>query len=264
MGRSDVNDPSSARRQVIAYKNNSSLNPAPLPMEECPWCGTGFKPESFRLVPDDKAPINLEIRCAERSCAFTRERRLPIIAVDEPIYDRLPAFMIATADKFAALPWTGETARFFGRISRDRELPPPELIIQDELHLISGPLGTMAGLYERAIDLLARREDDEGRYPPQDHRLNRHGPPARSGRSRRCSIATAPRSSHRPVRTGATRSSPARYHPTRSSRASTSVSPPRVVGRRSCSCAPPHRSWRRPSVSGRPAGPRPITRPTRT
>ena len=71
--------------------------------------------------------------------------------------------MIATADKFAALPWTGETARFFGRISRDRELPPPELIIQDELHLISGPLGTMAGLYERAIDFLARREDDEGR-----------------------------------------------------------------------------------------------------
>lgn len=163
MGRSDVNDPNSARRRVIAYKNNSSRNPAPLPIEECPWCGTGFRPESFRLVPDDKAPTNLEVRCAERSCAFTRERKLPIVAVDEPIYGRLPAFMIATADKFAALPWTGETGRFFGRLSSDRDLPPPDLIIQDELHLISGPLGTMAGLYERAIDCLARREDGDGR-----------------------------------------------------------------------------------------------------
>lgn len=81
---------------------------------------------------------------------------MPIIAVDEPIYRRLPAFMIATADKFAALPWSGETAGFFR--GGDPENPrPPDLIIQDELHLISGPLGTMAGLYETAIDLLCRR-----------------------------------------------------------------------------------------------------------
>ena len=64
--------------------------------------------------------------------------------------------MIATADKFAAMPWSGETAGFF-RGGDPSEPRPPDLIIQDELHLISGPLGTMAGLYETAIDHLCRR-----------------------------------------------------------------------------------------------------------
>ena len=92
--------------------------------------------------------------------------------VDEPIYRRLPCFLIATVDKFAAMPWRGEVASFFGRVKTlrpgtastapattddggrrsTRYLPPPDLVIQDELHLISGPLGTMVGLYETAID----------------------------------------------------------------------------------------------------------------
>ena len=92
--------------------------------------------------------------------------------MDDPIYRRLPAFMIATVDKFANLPWIGETAGLFGRVERydvdgfygptrvgmgralERPLPPPDLIIQDELHLISGPLGTMVGFYETAVDAL--------------------------------------------------------------------------------------------------------------
>ena len=109
------------------------------------------------MEPDTNEPTDLWVSCASRHCDFsTRKRHLPIVAVDEPIYRRLPAFMIATADKFAALPWTGETARFFrgGDASNPR---PPDLIIQDELHLISGPLGSMAGLYETAIDHLCRR-----------------------------------------------------------------------------------------------------------
>ena len=91
---------------------------------------------------------------------------MPIVAVDEPIYKRLPAFMIATADKFAALPWTGETAGFFRGGDPD-DPRPPDLIIQDELHLISGPLGTMAGLYETAIDQLCLRRIGDTEVRPK-------------------------------------------------------------------------------------------------
>jgi hypothetical protein len=59
--------------------------------------------------------------------------------------------IIATADKFAALPWNDTVSSLFNLQTANR---PPELIIQDELHLISGPLGTLAGLYETAVDEL--------------------------------------------------------------------------------------------------------------
>src|SRR6202040_2506942 len=106
------------------------------------------------------------------------DRPLPIVAVDEPLYRRLPAFLIATVDKFAALPWVAEAggllggperydaAGFYGAAEPGKgtrlatPLPPPDLVIQDELHLISGPLGTMAGLYETAIEALCVREID--------------------------------------------------------------------------------------------------------
>ncbi len=51
-------------------------------------------------------------------CDFTRNQPLPILAVDEPIHRRLPCFLIATVDKFAAMPWTGQVGAFFGRADR--------------------------------------------------------------------------------------------------------------------------------------------------
>ena len=119
---------------------------------------------------------------------------IPVVTVDEEIYRLVPSFVIATIDKFAQLPWNGATSTLFGRVrsrcerhgyrnpdldrshrsdweERDshqrrnahppaRTVPtmrlrPPDLIIQDEMHLVTGPLGTMAGLYETTIDRIA-------------------------------------------------------------------------------------------------------------
>ena len=176
MGRKGDKNRYSARARTIAFLNDDRRKPSPIPLENCPWCGTKFQKDSFTLLPDANEPTDLRVMCVSRRCAFhvrRQERGLPILAVDDPIYRRLPAFIIATVDKFANLPWIGETAGLFGRVERyddkdgfygptragvgralEHPLPPPDLIIQDELHLISGPLGTMVGLYETAIDAL--------------------------------------------------------------------------------------------------------------
>lgn len=175
----------SARAKTIAFKNDDR-KPSPIPLEECPWCGEKFKSSSFQLLPDPDNPTDLRVSCANRRCDFSRGNHLPILAVDEPIYRRLPCFLIATVDKFAAMPWTGEVGGFFGRVSKGdsegfygpcnptagRPLPverllPPDLVIQDELHLISGPLGTMVGLYETALDELSTVEKDGKRIRPK-------------------------------------------------------------------------------------------------
>ena len=166
MGRKGDGSDNTARAKTLRFARDTSRDP-PLPLDQCPWCGTKFNRYSFQLQPDRDQPTDLLVACANRRCDFSGSRRsLPIVAVDEPIYRRLPAFMIATADKFAALPWSGETAGFF-RGGDPADPRPPDLIIQDELHLISGPLGTMAGLYETAIDHLCRRRIGDREVRPK-------------------------------------------------------------------------------------------------
>jgi hypothetical protein len=183
MGEVDASDSSTARAKVIAFQNNSR-KAAPVPVESCPWCGTRLLPRSFQLVrtdsgggvvPDTTHPDQLRLACAASQCRFNARNPLPIVAVDEPLYRRVPCFVIATVDKFASLPWTGASGALLGGADRydaagfygpsapgigqplPKPLAPPDLIIQDELHLISGPLGTMAGLYETVIDALSSR-----------------------------------------------------------------------------------------------------------
>ncbi|MFQ4137392.1 DISARM system helicase DrmA [Nodosilinea sp. PGN35] len=180
MGKRGDKDEYSARERTLDFKRDSKSKPSPIPLERCPWCGEGFNTNSFQLLPTEDAPKTLKIVCVNRSCDFRSRNPLPILAVDEPIYRRLPCFIIATVDKFAALPWVGQTGALFGHITHYQDgegfyspgdstiagrplegyLPPPDLIIQDELHLISGPLGTMVGLYETAIDTLCCREEN--------------------------------------------------------------------------------------------------------
>lgn len=175
----------SARAKVRQFKKEPRYKPSPIPLETCPWCGHRFEPDSFALLPNDDQPKELRVVCTNFECEFTRDRPLPIIAIDQTIYRRLPAFLIATVDKFAALPWVGQSGVILGGASRFDEsgfygaaepgqgaalpapLPGPDLIIQDELHLISGPLGSMAGLYESVIEALCMRSDQPVKVRPK-------------------------------------------------------------------------------------------------
>ena len=185
MGRRGDRRPDTAKSRCLAFQRDPKNKPAPIPLTDCPWCGKAFGSKSFSLQPNNDRPRDLRVVCANPNCEFTRDRALPIVAVDEPLYRRLPAFLIATVDKFASLPWVGPSGALLGGADRwdgdgfygaaeprrgrplARSLPPPDLVVQDELHLISGPLGTMTGLYEAAIDALASREVDGRRVRPK-------------------------------------------------------------------------------------------------
>ena len=175
MGRKGGKGPEgegSARDKVQRFKADPTANPAPIPIENCPWCGERFEPDSFELEPYADEPKELRVLCMNEECEFNAGRDLPIVAVDEPLYRRLPAFLISTVDKFASLPFVGPSGMLMGGATRmdadgfygpstkgkgkalSAPLLPPDLVIQDELHLISGPMGTMAGLYETALEEL--------------------------------------------------------------------------------------------------------------
>jgi hypothetical protein len=127
----------------------------PLQLHRCPWCADAITARNLWIA---KAPPRLVMACRNEGCIFSDG--LPVCVVDDDIYGRHPTLVIATADKFASMPWKDECRALFNAdlIS----VPPPDLIIQDELHLISGPLGTLAGLYETAVDLLCTAQ---GRRP---------------------------------------------------------------------------------------------------
>ena len=131
-----------------SYLKNS--NPAQI--TKCPWCGTNIPAEEpFYHCDTDRCRI--EISCPNSDCEFCGG--LPIYLIDEEIYRYLPTYIVATVDKFAQLALNENTASLFGI---NRKKLPPELIIQDELHLISGPLGTITGLYEAAIKKLCEHD----------------------------------------------------------------------------------------------------------
>jgi hypothetical protein len=159
---------------------NKRRETSPVPIELCPWCKKPLTAGSVEVRPNQRNPERIIVRCMNSGkCEFANPEPdgLPLVFVDEQIYSELPAFLIATVDKFAMMPWRGEAGLLFGRATHmhdgrfygplDKrpqgvELPngllPPDVIVQDELHLITGPLGTMVGLYEVALELLASRQ----------------------------------------------------------------------------------------------------------
>ena len=185
MGAKGDNRRGTARRKALQFRSDPHNRPSPIPLETCPWCGSKFDDNTFHFLPNDSHPVTLQVLCGDLDCEFSEEPGLPVVAVDESLYRRQPAFVIATVDKFAALPWTGESGVLLGGADRfdsdgfygpcdlrrgrrlTASLPPPDLIIQDELHLISGPLGTMAGLYEAAIEALSTRSSTGHLHRPK-------------------------------------------------------------------------------------------------
>ena len=189
-------------------QHNTGGRPAtggtPQQITSCPWCGSEIHQRHIRVY---EAPSDIG-RCVTYCgddlgrCDFSEAKApkegLPVMVVDEEIYRRPPSLLIATVDKFAQMPWKGETQMLFGKVSgvcprhgflspeiedgtshpsrnglpSVRSLPheflrPPDLIIQDELHLISGPLGSMVGLYEAAVDELCSWEVDGKKVRPK-------------------------------------------------------------------------------------------------
>jgi hypothetical protein len=133
----------------------------PFVLLSCPWCGVAMGPvkngaayetPGYKLVP---APQRVRFICPDSSCPFSDQHGLPLLVIDEQIYEEPPSLLLGTVDKFALLPWYPRSARLFG-LREGAQQKPPDLIIQDELHLISGPLGSMVGLYEALVDALCR------------------------------------------------------------------------------------------------------------
>jgi hypothetical protein len=182
----------------------SGLGGSPAQLATCPWCGEAISPGRDVTVDPDLARTLTYCGDATGQCPFTARQApgegLPIVVVDEEIYRLVPDLLIGTVDKFAQLPWAGAVGNLFGRVEHrcerhgfrypDDEEPaqshpkrgrlpaartdvatpwlrPPDLIIQDELHLISGPLGSMVGLYETAVDQLCTWQLDGASVRPK-------------------------------------------------------------------------------------------------
>ena len=162
-------------------KNPEAVNPYIL--LQCPWCAAKFgpvisngftagrghgnaktKPPSriygYKKEKSQNGDDTVVYRCSDEDCAFggipgSKTSPLPIVVIDEDLFDAPPNLLIGTVDKFAMLAWKPEARSIFGLDAAGAHIgTPPTLVIQDELHLISGPLGSMVGAYEMVIESL--------------------------------------------------------------------------------------------------------------
>lgn len=183
-GSATPNKRSEARASLKDLRNNKRSE-NPFVLLKCPWCNSQFGPtdplgksdSSVHGYVPKRLPNNQEtvvFQCADAACEFGSDPKnlgkpcLPITVIDEDIFESPPNLVIGTVDKFALLAWKPEIRSIFGIDgSGERRGIPPSLIIQDELHLISGPLGSMVGAYETVIEELCSMPTENGVTKPK-------------------------------------------------------------------------------------------------
>lgn len=184
-----------ANRALNELSRGSRENP--FIVLSCPWCGAKMGPvkagTTWRVKGYIKKlnPSRVVFCCEDPNCDFSTPEGLPLHVVDDAIYTETPSLVIGTVDKFAMLPWRPEARSLFG-IGRDFD--PPALIVQDELHLISGPLGSMVAHYETAIEALccAQNEHCEPKIVASTATIARAGEQIRSLYNNRSSFLFPP------------------------------------------------------------------------
>ncbi len=182
--------PNKTEDLITEFGKLNNNRPNKIPFSNCPWCGSSIEGEDKE---DSENLSNREnhwysnkvhLKCSNNKCSFSYPKRrarsrqndqgaIPVSLSDEIIYQHPPTLLFGTVDKFAQLAHKvngtnngrkTDSRRLFGRGNWEMGKPqngylPPDLIIQDELHLLLGPLGSAVALFESAIDQLCTRED---------------------------------------------------------------------------------------------------------
>lgn len=171
---------------VIEYENLKNGRSNKIPFSSCPWCNSKLNPiPTGTRVTDANNTYNfnrVHLHCDNTKCNFSEpdffeednlKGAIPVNLCDETIYQHPPALLFGTVDKFAQLAHkvnglnngrNSDSRRIFGIGNWESGKPQdgyltPDLIIQDELHLLLGPLGSAVALFESAVDQLCTRED---------------------------------------------------------------------------------------------------------
>lgn len=152
-----------AKQALTDMTRGSTKNP--FLISRCPWCGAQMGPiKNYPPLGYTSQQGTVRINCPDPACPFSD--RLPVRVVDDDLYETPPTILIATVDKYAQLSWNPKPRVFFGLdLAGNRVASPPNLIIQDELHLITGPLGSMVGSFEVVVDHLSTYLTEPRRRP---------------------------------------------------------------------------------------------------
>jgi hypothetical protein len=142
------------------FDGKKAINPFQL--TNCQWCNSKIisriNETDVTYSVGHRINKHLQSHCLNSKCNYNETKGgLPIVLVDDDIYHKPPTVLFGTVDKFAALAWKEDSTTLFNY----RENRKPELIIQDELHLLNGPLGSLVGLFENVILSLCTTENQK-------------------------------------------------------------------------------------------------------